>query len=74
MTKSDQHLAVPARETRLHDGPVLKTYNRRLQAFKRSVSHKCATYFNSLGAEVRFIPTLDAFKTNRKKFLASQRQ
>ena len=73
MTKSDQHLVVPARETRLHDAPVLKTYNRRLQAFKRSVSHKCATYFNNLGVDVRCIPTLDAFKTNRKKFLASQR-
>ena len=74
MTKIPGNLAVPARPTRLHDGPILKTYHRRLQAFKRSVNYKCSTCWNDLGVNDRCIPTLDNFKTNRKKFLASLRK
>ena len=73
MAKQDRHLVVPTRETRLHDAPVLKTYDRRLQAFKRSVSYKCSQVWNDLGVNDRLIPTLDEFKLNRSKFLASQR-
>ena len=73
MTKLDHHLVNPTRETRLHDGPVLKTYDRRLQTFKRSVSFKCADLWNNLGINDRCIPTLEDFKKNRSKFLASQR-
>ena len=73
MAKIEENLVVAARDTRLHDGPVLKTYNRRLQAFKKSVTHKCATIWNKLDVTDRCIPTIDKFKTNRKTHLASLR-
>ena len=67
MTKQDKHLAIPARETRLHDLKKLMT-----DAYKPS---NITSYFrNDLGVSDRLIPTLDEFKVNRKKFLAPLRQ
>ena len=61
MTKVDTNLAIPGRETRLHDAPVLKTYHRRLQTFKRSVTYKCSHLWNDLGVNDRAIPTEEEF-------------
>ena len=72
MTKNQNNLVPTVRDTRLHDGPVLKTYDRRLESFKRSVTHKCATIWNNLGVNDRNIPTLEDFKKNRSKYLASK--
>ena len=62
LTKKPAFFALPARATRLHDGPILIPRRFILCAYKKSVLFKCTTIRNGLDVTEKLIIELVDFK------------
>ena len=62
MAQDNENLKIKARETRIHQAPLLKVFRSTNKSWNTSVSNKCAKCWNHLSVDVRKIKCENKFK------------